>query len=116
MAPVVLHPLVKRFEGSWKHDLPIDGFVLESWSQGFLVGALIMMMGVTIANMARILLHKLILVEVSTVIILTLNGHGLRKTASACGLSWHILLHELRRLWLVSVVDSHFAVRFSVSA
>ena len=68
MAPTVSHPHVKRWDGSWKHDLPTDGYVLESWSQGFLVGALIMMMGVTIANMTRALLHKLILVEVSAVI------------------------------------------------
>ena len=57
-------PLGHSWSGSWKHDLPVDGYVLESWSQGFLVGALVMMMGVTIANMTNALLHKLILVEV----------------------------------------------------
>ena len=66
MAPLIPHLLIKRFDGSWKHDLPTEGYVLESWSQGFLVGALVMMMGVTISNMARTLLHKLILIEVST--------------------------------------------------
>lgn len=68
MAPMVPHLLLRRFDGTWKHDLPTEGYVLESWSQGFLVGALAMMMGVTIANMTRILLHKLILVEVSTTV------------------------------------------------
>lgn len=39
---------------------------LEAWSQGFMVGALIIMCGITLANMRRgVLLHKLILIEVS---------------------------------------------------
>ncbi|KAH6623673.1 hypothetical protein F5144DRAFT_632971 [Chaetomium tenue] len=37
---------------------------LEAWSQGFMVGALIIMWGITLANMRRgVLLHKLILLE-----------------------------------------------------
>ncbi|RYP40992.1 hypothetical protein DL767_001308 [Monosporascus sp. MG133] len=37
---------------------------LEAWSQGFMVGALIIMCGITLANMRRgILLHKLVLIE-----------------------------------------------------
>lgn len=40
---------------------------LEAWSQGFMVGALIIMCGITLANMRRgVLLHKLILIEVSS--------------------------------------------------
>ncbi|KAL2131849.1 hypothetical protein VTI74DRAFT_4537 [Chaetomium olivicolor] len=39
---------------------------LEAWSQGFMVGALIIMCGITLANMRRgVLLHKLILIELS---------------------------------------------------
>lgn len=39
---------------------------LEAWSQGFMMGALVIMCGITLANMRRrVLLHKLILVEVS---------------------------------------------------
>lgn len=42
------------------------GLILESWAEGFLVGSLIIMACVTFANMRRhVLLHKLILVEVS---------------------------------------------------
>ena len=42
------------------------GVTLESWAEGFMVGALIIMACVTVANMRRkVLLHKLILVEVS---------------------------------------------------
>ncbi len=38
---------------------------LEAWSQGFMVGALVIMCGITLANMRRgVLLHKLILIEV----------------------------------------------------
>ncbi|KAH6847504.1 hypothetical protein B0I37DRAFT_375212 [Chaetomium sp. MPI-CAGE-AT-0009] len=37
---------------------------LEAWSEGFMVGALIIMCGITLANMRRgVLLHKLILIE-----------------------------------------------------
>jgi hypothetical protein len=43
-----------------------DGLILESWAQGFMVGALITLSCITIANMRRgVLLHKLILLEVS---------------------------------------------------
>ena len=52
------------WDGSWKHDLPIEGYILEAWSQGCMVGALVIMAGVTIANMTNVLLHKLILIEV----------------------------------------------------
>jgi len=41
-----------------------DIFV-EAWAEGFCVGALIIMAGITVANMRRgVLLHKLILIEV----------------------------------------------------
>ena len=43
-----------------------DALVLEAWGQGLLVGALLVMLAITIANMRkRVLLHKLILAEVS---------------------------------------------------
>ena len=42
-----------------------EGLVLESWAQGLMLGALMIMAAITIANMRRhIILHKLILVEV----------------------------------------------------
>ena len=44
-----------------------SGLVLEAWAQGLMVGALIIMSAITLANMRRsVLLHKLILVEVSS--------------------------------------------------
>jgi len=42
------------------------GLVLEAWAQGYMIGSLIIMACITISNMRRgVLLHKLILVEVS---------------------------------------------------
>ena len=68
MSPVITPradgPYGHNWDGSWKHDLPIPGYVLEAWSQGCLVGALVIMAGLTIANMTNALLHKLILIEV----------------------------------------------------
>ncbi|KAK3986025.1 hypothetical protein QBC44DRAFT_297936 [Cladorrhinum sp. PSN332] len=46
-----------------KPSVPVR-LTLEAWSQGFMVGALIIMCGITLANMRRgVLLHKLILLE-----------------------------------------------------
>ena len=42
-----------------------DGLVLEAWGQGLMVGSLLVMAAVTVANMKRhVLLHKLIFAEV----------------------------------------------------
>ena len=42
-----------------------NGLVLEAWGQGLLVGSLVIMAAVTLANMRKhVLLHKLILIEV----------------------------------------------------
>lgn len=42
-----------------------DALILEAWAQGYMVGSLIIMAAITLANMRRgILLHKLILLEV----------------------------------------------------
>ena len=46
-----------------------NGLVLEAWAEGYMVGSLIIMTCITIANMRRgVLLHKLILIEVCTVL------------------------------------------------
>lgn len=43
-----------------------EALVLEAWGQGMMVGALVVMAALTIANMRKgVLLHKLILAEVS---------------------------------------------------
>lgn len=44
----------------------LDALVLEAWGQGMMVGALVVMTALTVANMRKgVLLHKLILAEVS---------------------------------------------------
>lgn len=53
---------VKR-DGQKPTDL--NGVALESWAEGYMVGSLIIMACITIANMRKgVLLHKLILLEV----------------------------------------------------
>jgi hypothetical protein len=50
---------------NWRAHATAEDFVVESWSEGFMVGALIIMACITIANMRKgVLLHKLILAEV----------------------------------------------------
>ena len=57
--------LARRNEGSIHRPTDPDGLVLEAWAQGFMVGTLLFMVAITIANMRRrVLLHKLILAEV----------------------------------------------------
>jgi hypothetical protein len=44
-----------------------DALILSAWAQGYMVGSIIVMIAITIANMRRgVLLHKLILIEVSS--------------------------------------------------
>ncbi|KAF2459250.1 hypothetical protein BDY21DRAFT_340238 [Lineolata rhizophorae] len=65
-----------------------DGLVLEGWAQGFMVGSLIIMSSITLANMRKgVLLHKLILLE-----LLLGIWHGF----------W-ILLHNPMYAWWLSV-------------
>ena len=62
-------------------DKPTDptGVTLESWAQGFLVGSLMVMAGVTFVNMrSHVLLHKLIIIEVSTFDIILHTMHAQR--------------------------------------
>jgi hypothetical protein len=45
-----------------------DGLILEAWAEGYMVGSLIILSCITFANMRKgVLLHKLILLEVSYV-------------------------------------------------
>ena len=63
-----LHSLVRRnasFDGHWRDAATPEGYILESWSEGFMVGGLIIMACITVANMRKgVILHKLILLEV----------------------------------------------------
>jgi hypothetical protein len=45
--------------------------VLEAWAQGYMVGSLVVLAAVTIANMRKgVILHKLILLEVRCHVLL----------------------------------------------
>ncbi|PGH11579.1 hypothetical protein AJ80_07049 [Polytolypa hystricis UAMH7299] len=94
-------PLARREEANFIHrpdDNP-DGLVLESWAQGFMVGTLVFMTAITVANMRRkVLLHKLILAE-----LILAMGHGtfmfmhepvygwyLSATAVGLNISWSL--------------------------
>lgn len=51
-------------DGDWRAHASDEDLVLEGWAQGYLVGSLIIMACITIANMrSKIWLHKLILLE-----------------------------------------------------
>lgn len=71
-----------------------DGLVLEAWAQGFMVGSLIIMAAVTVANMRKkVLLHKLILLEVYTrVLSLPLFFNVDHSTAHPWHIPWHIYI------------------------
>lgn len=50
-----------------------SGLILEAWTEGYMIGSLIIMWAVTISNMKRgVILHKLIMIEVCYVASLTL--------------------------------------------
>lgn len=58
-----------------------DSLILEAWGQGLMVGSLLIMAAITVANMKRhILLHKLIFAEVSnhkTLNKINVNAHAI---------------------------------------
>ena len=79
------HP---TWNGNWRYDETTEGFIEESWSQGFLVGALFIMACITVANMRRgVLLHKLILMEQLLAIT-----HGTFCFMAFKGFGWSALL------------------------
>jgi hypothetical protein len=58
--------LIKRANETAKVTKPTDpaALTLEAWAEGYMVGSLIIMSCITLANMRRgVLLHKLILLE-----------------------------------------------------
>lgn len=63
------NPLARRVESESFAHRPYDnpnGLTLESWAQGYMVGSLLIMAAIAIANMRKhAILHKLILTEVS---------------------------------------------------
>ncbi|KAI1909717.1 hypothetical protein LOZ39_004989 [Ophidiomyces ophidiicola] len=79
-----------------------DGLVLEAWGQGFMVGTLIFMAAITVANMRRrVLLHKLILAELllgighGTFIFFHEPVYGWYLSCTAIGLNMSWSLHNV---------------------
>lgn len=91
-------------------DKPTDptGVTLESWAQGFLVGSLMVMAGITFANMRKhVLLHKLILLEVSTSRhrLAYIHPPGMQSDSTAAFLghaAWHVHVRRTSGIQLVS--------------
>jgi len=53
--------------GDWRNVDETEAYIVESWGEGFMFGALLVMSVITVANMRRgVILHKLILCEVTT--------------------------------------------------
>lgn len=115
--------------GSWRQFASAEDFILESWSQGFMVGALVIMACITVANMRRgVLLHKLILVEVRRSLCIETHAKEADNRASNSPRSLtvrrsrrlpplhptdalrHILLHVLLWVRVVSLVHRHALV------
>ncbi|KAF9890579.1 hypothetical protein FE257_005710 [Aspergillus nanangensis] len=75
-----------------------DALVVEAWGQGFMVGALIVMLAVTLANMKKTILHKLIAIELSLAV-----GHGT-----------FIFLHAPIYGWYLSVTAIGLVLSYSI--
>ncbi|OQV02007.1 hypothetical protein CLAIMM_07266 [Cladophialophora immunda] len=89
-------------DGDWRAFASDEDFILEGWSEGFMVGALVIMACITVANMRRgVLLHKLILVEQlaalshGTFCFMGFRGYGwyLSSTATLLYISW--IVHNI---------------------
>lgn len=51
--------------GDWRDVGNPEAYIVEGWGEGFMLGALLIMAVITVANMRKgILLHKMILLEV----------------------------------------------------
>ena len=105
-------------KGNWRQHAKPEDFILEGWSEGFMVGALIIMACITIANMRRkVLLHKLILLEQllamshGTFAFMAFDGYGwyLSSTATLLYGSW--VIHNV----VAWIEDSSFLLRPKVS-
>lgn len=88
MAPVTLH--VGKPSDS-------EGLVTEAWAEGFMVGGLIVMTGVAIANMRKkVLLHRLIVLEVGLQTYVAQSMKHLLTTSSAHlrNVPWHFHFYQ----------------------
>ncbi|KAJ9611982.1 hypothetical protein H2200_003577 [Cladophialophora chaetospira] len=89
-------------DGSWRTFASDEDFILEGWAQGFMVGALVIMACITIANMRRgVLLHKMILVEQlaalshGTFCFFSFRGYGWYLSSTAMFLYFSWIIHNI---------------------
>lgn len=88
--------------GNWRDTDSKEAFVVEGWGEGFMLGALFIMVLITIVNMRKgVLLHKIIMLEVR--ITTEEISSPLIKPVIACDEPRNILLHVLPSLWLLSL-------------
>ncbi|KAF1810756.1 hypothetical protein P152DRAFT_400269, partial [Eremomyces bilateralis CBS 781.70] len=72
--------------GNWRDQTDPQVFIVEGWSEGLIVGALLIMAIITVANMRKgVLLHKLILLE-----LLLATSHGTFCFMSFDGYGWYL--------------------------
>lgn len=109
MAPYLLlsrqgdpSPAGDNDEWNWRKHATREDLVLESWSQGFLVGSLMLMSCLTIVNIRRgVLLHKLILAEQlmaltqGTFCFFDFTGYGWYLSSTAALLYFSYFLHNV---------------------
>lgn len=103
--------LLKR-DISYPHgraSMSLSSVILEGWSQGVFVGGLLVLIMFTIANMRRrVLLHRLILLEVgrSRFLSSTIFGQSINclfcRLARNCSWTWHVYLLPRSDIRLVS--------------
>lgn len=87
---------------NWRKHASAEDLILESWSQGFVVGSLMLMACITFANMRRgILLHKLIIAEQlmamthGTFCFFDFKGYGWYLSSTAALLYFSYILHNV---------------------
>lgn len=69
MAPIIHTLALKPTFGNWRDVDNVEAYIVEGWGEGFMFGALLIMAIITVANMRRgVLLHKMILLEVSCIV------------------------------------------------
>jgi len=91
--------------GNWRDVDDKEAYILEGWGEGFMFGALLIMVIITVANMRKgVLLHKVILLEVSDELSRRRRCIPLTESVAACDEPWHLLLHVISWLWVLSLV------------
>lgn len=86
----------------WRATASTEDLILEAWGEGFVVGALLIMVCLTVANMRRgVFLHKLILAELlfamshGTFCFMTFDGYGWYLSSTAALYYISSWLHNL---------------------